>query len=136
MIKSIARYFMFKKMGIKGYKAFVPFYASYLIYKNCYKEAPYWIVFSFSILMVILSAISTAFFSVICGLIVFGLAIPVCILEIKCQYRMARSFNGDKGFGVFAVFFETIASYIIAFDSEYKYIGNWTEIKENSEKTE
>lgn len=135
-------------MGIEGYKAFVPVYNQYLIYKNTYSTKKFWLNFGLTLGAVFLALtgiglIASSLFSfytntglLIAGgcllLLAFVPAIWAIVLSIKSTYYFARSMQDGKGFGIFAIFFTVIAYIIMAFDRDYQYESNYYEEKQNS----
>lgn len=147
MITCIALYFIFKKMGIEGYKAFVPVYNQYLIFKYSYSTKKFWLTFGLALGAAVLmltgiGLFSSAFFSfyfnsalIIAASILLVLSlIPTIwaiVLSIKSTYYFARSMYEGKGFAIFAIFFNVIAYIIMAFDRDYQYLSNYYEEKKN-----
>lgn len=78
--------FLFKRAGIAGWKAFIPFYGSFLFHKMVFGEKAQWFWFLF--------------------FIVPGL------YSLYVQYNLYRSFGRGVGFSVFGLFFPTVATLI------------------------
>lgn len=145
MISCIALYFIFRKMGIEGYKAFVPVYNQYLIFKNTYSTKKFWLTFGLSLGATLLMLIGMGLFTsslfnfyfnngliIAAGILMVLALVPAVwaiVLSIKSTYYFARSMSEGKGFGIFAIFFTLIAYIIMAFDRDYQYQSNYYEEK-------
>lgn len=113
---------IFTKAGEKGWKAIVPFYNAYTLYKVAWKKKMFWVM------------VGAAAFSGIVGGIVdgLGLQIPenwmwisalvdlvcwivVLVTEIRLQVKLAKAFGKGGGFAVGLIFLPIIFYPILAF---------------------
>lgn len=98
----VARWKIFKKAGTGGWKAIVPFYSDYTMYKVAWKKKYFWFVLVLSILASVCVNLSGDFpqYSLVFALIAAVLFISVIVLEIKCQVKLAKAFRKGAGFAV------------------------------------
>lgn len=145
MLTCIALYFIFKKMDIEGYKAFIPVYNQYLVFKNTFSTKKFWLLFGLSLGAAVLMCLgfgllTYSFFNcyasaelmIIGGCLCLLALIPAIwsvVLLIMSQYYLGRSMSEGKGFGIFTIFFTLIACIIMAFDRDYQYQTNYYEEK-------
>ena len=52
MVTMIGRFFTFEKMGIEGYKSFIPLYCDYVVFNRCNQRRRFWLFGFFVILAV------------------------------------------------------------------------------------
>lgn len=134
VLLAIANYKLFKKMGIEGWKAFVPFYNTYLQFKNVWNVQPFY----FSLIIPIISGIFSGFAKIPHtpgGLIITIMMIQMCfnllqmaINVVYCIY-FAEAFGQSRLYGVVLFFFNIICRFIMAFSKNIEYVGNNNEDK-------
>lgn len=122
----IAWWKIFTKAGEKGWKAIIPVYNSYTMYKVSWKTSMWWIMLAVSIVCIIgasmLSSSTTASPSVI-GLILYWAAgIVMFVIQIIFSVKLAKSFGKGGGFAVGLIFLNIIFMLILAFGNA-QYIG-------------
>ena len=121
-ISALGYYKMFQKAGEAGWKAFVPYYKSYICFKFAWNTNVFW-PFLATILAVQIGGKYED--SVLVGLIVLAAAIAFLVLGIKLDVRVARSFGKSKIWGVLLFFVPFVVSLILGF-GKAEYIGNTT----------
>lgn len=89
LIQMLARMVLFQRAGVAAWKSLIPFYGSFVQHKLTFGEPNKWFWF-------------------------FCL-VPYAnvVYEIYMAYMWARAFGRSQGFGVFAVFFPTIATIVL-----------------------
>ena len=135
----IAMWKIFQKAGEKGWKAIIPIYNSYILFKIAWKKAPFWISFILGLIITGLTfAITwnTALYAsgnvaedlylkslMIEGGILLVLCIPLFIISLVLYFKLAKSFG--KGFGFFLglVFLNIIFICILGFGAA-QYVGS------------
>lgn len=122
----IAWWKIFNKAGEKGWKAIIPFYGSYTMYKVSWKTSVWWIMLAVSIVCGIgasmLSSSTTASPSVIGLILYWAAAIALFVIQIIFCVKLAKSFGKGGGFAVGLIFLNIIFVLILAFGNA-QYIG-------------
>lgn len=113
---------IFTKAGNKGWKALVPFYNVYTLYKVAWKKKMFWVMIG-----------AAAFSGVVAGVVSgLGLHIPenltwisapvdlicwivILVTEIRLQVKLAKAFGKGGGFAVGLIFLPVIFYPILAF---------------------
>jgi hypothetical protein len=120
----IAMWRIFSKAGEKGWKAIIPFYNLYVMYKIAWKKKFFWIfvglTFGGGLLSGVISGLTGNF--VLSNSLMILQLISVIILSIIFFHKLSKSFGKDAGFTVGLIFLNTIFSLILAFGSA-GYIG-------------
>ena len=101
----ISRWFIFKKMGMPGWKGIIPYYGEYLLFRELWTTKMFWAL--------VISAAVYAFVSIFA--VVFGMVGFV-------NNRLAKAFGKSTGFAAGLTFLSPIFDLILAFDKSY-YIG-------------
>lgn len=114
----ISMWIMFKKAGDKGWKAIIPFYNIYTMYKLTWKKSMFWVMLALDIVAGIFIAIGQAW-AVWVALVV---AIAYGVICIIADYKIAKSFGHGIGFTFGLIFLGEIFYPIIAFGSS-EYVG-------------
>ena len=132
---------VFEKAGEKGWKAIVPIYNIYIIYKTFWKGKRFWIY--------LVLACSTSFFdsladqlpensilNVIASLIAFVLGILLIIETFKIAFRVSHAFGKSDGFGIGLALISFVFLMILGY-GDAKLVENKEKIaSENDTKTE
>lgn len=111
---------MFIKAGQAGWKAFIPYYRSYIRFGFAWNTNMFW-PFLVTILVcqfMPTNAIALKIVTLVCAII--GV-----VLSIKLDIRVAKSFGKGAGWGVLLCFFPFIVSLILGY-GKAEYIGNTT----------
>ena len=134
----IAMWKIFEKAGEKGWKAIIPIYNNYILFKIAWKKAPFWISFILAIIVCVLGFAITwnsvlymsgnvadePYFQslMIEGGALLILCIPLAIISIVLCWKLAKAFG--KGFGFFlGLLFLSIIFYCILGFGSAKYVG-------------
>ncbi len=115
VLQIVAYWKIFEKAGEEGWKALIPVYADYILYKIAWDTKPFWILIGLSVLTSILSAIPVV------GM-VFGFIISILlvIIEVLCYVKMSKAFGHGRGFAIGLILLNPIFIMILGFeDSEY-----------------
>lgn len=106
---------MFKKAGEPAWKAYVPFYNLYILYKKCWQTKMFWILFVTSLIGGILNNMSED--SIIVLLLSLVFSIIGIVIEAKFCGRLSRAYGKKTGTAIGYFFLPTIFSWILGFGS-------------------
>ena len=128
----IAMWKIFVKAGEKGWKAIIPIYDVYILFKIAWKTKMFWIFLVLTILCSIFDATatyytvkdSTEYTALMAISAVF--AIITLVITIMLYFNLSKAFGHGAGFTVGLVFLSTIFTLILGFGSS-QYVGNPTE---------
>ena len=124
----IAQWKMFKKMGEPGWKAIIPFYNSYILYKRTWATKIFWIVLAIGIVAGICNSVAlnnpdgAAIWSALYSI----LTLAAFVFGVIANHKISKSFGHGAGFTVGLVLLTPIFMLILGFGSS-QYIGNTTE---------
>ena len=121
---AIGGYRVFTKFGEAGWKAFVPFYNTYIQYSKVW-NANYGIA---SILLTIVTAIGNNYVegSGVMSFIMTIVGVAGFVLNLLCNIKLSKSFGHDVPFGIGLTLLQPIFIIILGFGSD-EYIGNTSE---------
>lgn len=145
----ISRWFIFKKMGMPGWKGIIPYYGEYLLFRELWTTKMFWAfvisgaVYAFvSIFAMVFGmvgfavAVASAHSShgigqaalipilafAFYGLLTIGYLVFALVVTFKLNNRLAKAFGKSTGFAAGLTFLSPIFDLILAFDKSY-YIG-------------
>ena len=110
---------MFGKAGEPGWKAFVPFYNEYILFKTCWTTNMFFVSLILSILYSVVDSLGDNFFLKLLGFVIF---IPSLLVDAKKAMNVSKAFNRGIGTAVGCFFFPVIFSWILGFGSA-EYMG-------------
>ena len=122
VIQVIANWKIFKKMGEPGWKAIIPFYNSYILYKRTWKTMFFWIALVIGIIAGVFQSLSQTMTDQATVFVIAAL-----VLKIIGDNKLSKSFGHGAGFTVGLVFLNPIFKLILGFGSS-KYVGNTTDV--------
>lgn len=118
VISIIPMWRLFEKAGQPGWKAIIPVYSSYMLYKISWKPSMFFITLILGIVASILLQLNDYMALAVIGVII---NIAVMVLGILFNHKISKSFGHGVGFTVGLIFLSLIFSYILAFgSSEYQ----------------
>ena len=120
---AIGGYRIFTKCGEAGWKAFIPFYNTYIQYRLTWKPIMAIPAIVLPILSSQLSAIADGNTMLSVLTLIFGLAGTVVML--LGNIKLSKSFGHGVGYGLGLYFLQPIFIMILGFGSD-EYIGNTT----------
>ena len=50
LLLALGRWRLFEKMGVEGWKGLIPFYADYILYRQCWQSAFFWVTLAAAVL--------------------------------------------------------------------------------------
>lgn len=135
ILSIVSMWKVFVKAGEKGWKALIPFYNMYTLFKLCWETKQFWTYLILTIVVSLTNTASGAFADGTAGNIVFYIASVVAgafliYLDVVLMLNLAKAFGKGNGFGIGLVLLEVIFIAILAFDKS-KYVGNPTQPIQN-----
>lgn len=115
---------IFEKAGEPGWKALIPIYNTYIMYKITWNLNMFWVFFGLSCFTSVLSGMSSVMTGngLILAILNLVVSIVLAAISIVQWVKLGASFGKDSGFIVGLVFLNTIFEAILAFGSS-EYIG-------------
>ena len=121
-ISALGYYKMFQKTGEAGWKAFIPYYRTYICFKFAWEPKKFWVYFVAAILVQVVTSMG----SIIANLIGIAAGITAIVFGFKLDLRVAKSFGKSTIWGVALFFVPFIVSLILGFGKS-EYNGNTAE---------
>ena len=121
-ISALGYYKMFQKTGEAGWKAFIPYYRTYICFNFAWEPKKFWVYLVASVLVQVVSSMG----SIITNLIVIVAGITVIVYGFKLDLRVAKSFGKSRIWGVALFFVPFIVSLILGFGKS-EYVGSTAE---------
>lgn len=116
VLEIVANWKIFVKAGEEGWKAIIPFYASFITYKIGGNTMYFWIWLAATVLNYILSS-----FTGVLGIIASLCSLVVFVFLVLREYNIAKAFGKGIGFTVGLVLLNPIFRMILGFGSaEYQ----------------
>ncbi len=118
MIAMVGRFFTFEKMGIEGYKSFIPLYCDYVVFNRCGQRRRFWLFGIFAILAVMAFAMGMVLgfaavsvndvdwgndmlaASMVFVALSLALTLAVIVIQIPTYIILAQQFGQEALFGV------------------------------------
>lgn len=122
VLQVIARWKIFTKAGEKGWKAIIPVYNEYVMYKISWKTMWFWIGIGLIVLYSVFSSLYTNNANGFLGFLSIVFFLAYIVVSIIQLHKLSKSFGHGVGFTVGLVLLNPIFMLILAFDSS-KYIG-------------
>ena len=133
----ISRWFLFKKMGMPGWKGIIPFYSDYVLFRTLWNVKAFWayitgmivfiVLYSFSMVVWVTGVIYLSTtgmepnagilipFFVFLGVIVVAFMVYEFIIVFKLYRRLAGAFGKSTGFAAGLTFLTPVFFPILAF---------------------
>lgn len=121
-VSSIGFMKMYRKAGISGWKAFIPYYRTYVRYKLAWQPKFFWVYLAGMLLVQALPKTE----ELLPNLFIIASAIVTIIMQVKLELYTAKSYGKGTACGVLLFFFPFIVSLVLGF-GESKYVGNKSE---------
>lgn len=134
----ISRWFIFKKMGMPGWKGIIPFYSNYQLFRTVWSTKAFWayiigmgvyyalymVVYVFSVMSMVLTGMKTAkalpvvliVMAAVMILLSVAFLVYALVIMFKLNNRLAKAFGKSTGFAVGLTLLEPIFGMILAFD--------------------
>lgn len=104
VIMVVAYWQIFKKAGEKGWKAIIPVYNSYILYKIAWKPSMFWIIIALGVIYSILYGIGYSSGSSVVSVLAYIVYIAVIVIGIIAMHKISKAFGHGAGFTVGLVF--------------------------------
>jgi MFS family permease len=139
LIAMVGRFFTYEKMGIEGYKSFVPLYCDYVIFNRCGQRRRFWLFGFFAVLAVTafvmgmmmgFAAVSVSDTTAANGMLAASLlfvgfslvmAIVVIVIQIPVYITLADQFGREAIFGIGFVLAPPVLWPMAAWSSHFQY---------------
>lgn len=122
LITAAGKAMMFKKAGEKPWKAFIPFYGGYTLYRLTWKNLLYFV----RLWLIALSNIADPKTSGIpAQAVALVLAVAAIAISVISALKTARSFGKGIGFGIGLWLLPPVYCLISGFSREITYLGRW-----------
>lgn len=122
----IANWFIYRKAGDEGWKAVIPIYSQYTLYKLAWDKNVYWFKLLFSILfwvsMIMFRDPQNMQYRLIWGIILLITYAVLVVFHVFVQIHLSKAFGHNGKFAVGLIFVNTVFSCILGF-GKAQYIG-------------
>ena len=131
----VARWRMFTKAGVPGWKSIIPIYSEYVLYKIVWNTRSFWFFCGATLLTMLFTALSGQYAMLpsgemvyvgggnfIFGALTFVASIVVMFYSVMCAVKTAMAFGKGAVFAIGLVLLPNVFTMILAFGSA-KYLG-------------
>lgn len=119
IVWAIAMWQVFAKAGEAGWKAIIPFYNTYILYKISWSTSIFWIMIGCGAAGAVLGQIDSTLFLFFGGIASFAAS----VINLMQVHRLSRSFGHGIGFTLGLLFLNPVFILILGFGSS-EYQGN------------
>ena len=102
---------MFKKAGEAGWKAFIPFYNTYILYKRCWNTKMFFVWLALDIVSGVISGAAEN--SVIFAILYLVVLVALIVIRALSYGRISKAYGNGIGTAVGFFFLPTIFSWIV-----------------------
>lgn len=121
IIMVIAEWKVFTKADEAGWKALIPIYNQYTMFKIAWNPNMFWVFLGLSVASGFVTGIAGDNGGAIVGLITMVLSIVQMVISIMFLYKLSKAFGYGVGFTIGLIFLSPIFYLILAFGSaEYQ----------------
>ena len=121
VLLAIALWKTFEKAGEAGWKAIIPFYNVYVMYKISWKTSMFWVWLVLTIVSSFISGVPTDDLGSLGSLISFVICIALIVVEVMQLYKLSVCFGHGAGWTVGLLFLNPFFMLGIGFGkSQYK----------------
>lgn len=136
LASAIAMWNIFVKAGEKGWKGFVPFYNTFILFKISWSVKWFWTALALFVVAIVVSNLSSrGNQSLFVVFLVITIVCAVALFLVNClaMYKLSFAFGKGAGFTVGLIFLNIIFMLILGFgSSKYELFTS----KENAKKVE
>lgn len=119
----IAAYWsMFKKAGERGWKALIPLYNTYILFKISWKPAYFWLSTVLAVCTVFANFASEASLDMMTAAFASLCSITSLIVNLVLYYKLSRAYGHGIGFAIGLVFLNPIFVLILGYGKS-EYVG-------------
>lgn len=126
LLTAVARWRTFNKMGVAGWKAFIPLYGYYIIFSKCWDKRAAMNYVCVTIVYAFFQAGvykgTTELVAILCSIGELLTALELLYLTVRINFRMAKAFGHGFWFGLGLWLFPFIFTFVLGFGGS-EYIG-------------
>ena len=126
LLTAVARWRTYNKMGVAGWKAFIPFYGDFVLFDKCWDRGHAWDYLGTTFIYICfetgLYKGSTDLTILLCSIGQLIIALNLLYLTVRINFRMAKSFGHGFWFGLGLWLLPFIFTFILGFGKS-EYIG-------------
>lgn len=125
----VARWKVFDKAGIAGWKSLIPIYSDYCTYKISWRTTFFWILMAAGVVSGVISGRISAFSEngdpvpMILSLLSTAAGLAVTVINLIMNIKLSERFGHGILFGLGLTFLTPVFTMILAFGSS-EYLGN------------
>ena len=113
---------MFRKMGEPGWKAIIPIYNEYTVYKRVWSTGMFCISLGITVVAAVINAMSQAgAISTVLAVIYLIFSLLSLVFYIISKYKLSKAFDGGIGMALVLIILPSIGTIILGF-SGFRYI--------------
>lgn len=126
LLTAVARWRTYNKMGVAGWKAFIPFYGYFVLYDKCWDRPHAWDYLFTTFVYIFFEAWlykgSTELTVLLCSIGQLIIALNLLYLTVRINFRMSRAFGHGFLFGLWLWLFPFIFTFVLGFGKS-EYVG-------------
>ena len=126
LLTAVARWRTYNKMGVAGWKAFIPFYGDFVLFDKCWDRGHAWNYLGTAFIYICfetgLYKGSTDLTILLCSIGQLIIALNLLYLTVRINFRMAKSFGHGFWFGLGMWVLPFIFTFILGFGKS-EYVG-------------
>ena len=126
LLTAVARWRTYNKMGVAGWKAFIPFYGDFVLFDKCWDRGHAWDYLGTAFIYICfetgLYKGSTDLTILLCSIGQLIIALNLLYLTVRINFRMAKSFGHGFWFGLGMWVLPFIFTFILGFGKS-EYVG-------------
>ncbi len=128
VLMMIGLYKMFTKAGEAGWKAIVPLYNFYILFKISWKTSMFWLLMVLSIATGVFYSLSITTLNVAFMYLAWLMGIIAAIMKAVLAYNISLAYGHGLGYFLGLYLFDSIFIMILGFGSS-RYVGNRYELR-------
>lgn len=125
-LTAVARWRTYNKMGVAGWKAFIPFYGYFVLFDKCWDRTHAWDYICTTIVYICFEAGlykgTTDLTIILCSIGQLLIALNLLYLTVRINFRMSKAFGHGFWFGLGVWILPFIFTFILGFGKS-EYVG-------------
>lgn len=125
-LTAVARWRTYNKMGVGGWKAFIPLYGYFVLFDKCWDRKNAWDYIATTVIYAFFQAGiyrgSTDLTIILCAIGELILALNLLYLTVRINFRVSKAFGHGFWFGLGLWLFPFIFTFVLGFGKS-KYVG-------------
>lgn len=128
LLTAVARWRTYRKMGVAGWKAFIPLYSYFVLFDKCWDRTHAWDYVLTTIVYACFEAglyqgdTDTELIAILCSIGELIFAINVLYLTVRINFRVSKAFGHGFLFGLGLWLLPFIFTFVLGFGSS-EYVG-------------